>query len=399
MNRIFSDKEVFEQIKEKCRPAYVRTWKSFKDLKPTINFEEGPPGEDCCMDFFRFLRQEKKFAFTTLWTSYSQLNSTMKRKYGVQLQDFPRVTMLLKSYDEDMKKKATIFDETVLKEFLAKKMDNSYWEVRQAISTMAFFGGLRFIECQELQLEKILRGPDGYIVTHMRAKQRTDRTSSKFLVPAAGGFADQLGNYLEKVHSQLGKFQGRVWFTGRKSPVLSSQPMGKNMVTKVPHELAILFNLPEPKTYTFHSFRRTSATSAADAGATTEQMVDFFGWKNGTMCQEYISSSKAAMLGMANKLSRSGEKEKELNVDINSGQEVANILQHTDEAVVLEEDPDLYTMAGIPLDTNTTQDQQSVIESTLKQALSSVTAANGGNISMKVNVVFNNVTGTMNMNL
>ena len=39
-----------------------------------------------------------------------------------------------------MKKKATIFDETVLKEFLAKKMDNSYWEVRQAISTMAFLG-------------------------------------------------------------------------------------------------------------------------------------------------------------------------------------------------------------------------------------------------------------------
>jgi hypothetical protein len=177
--------------------------------------------------------------------------------------------------------------------------------------------------------------------------------------------------------------------------------LGKNILYKLPHELAILFNPPEPKTYTFHSFRRTSATSAADAGATTEQMVDFFGWKNGTMCQEYISSSKAAMLGMANKLSGAGEKEKELNVDINSGQEVANILQHTDEAVVLEEDPDLYTMAGIPLDTttNTTQDQQSVIESTVKQALSSVTAANGGNISMKVNVVFNNVTGTMNMNL
>ena len=97
MNRIFSDKEVFEQIKEKCRPAYVRTWKSFKDLKPTINFEEGPIGEDCCMDFFRVLRQEKKLASTTMWTSYSQLNSTMKQKYGVQLQDFPRVTMLLKS--------------------------------------------------------------------------------------------------------------------------------------------------------------------------------------------------------------------------------------------------------------------------------------------------------------
>jgi hypothetical protein len=48
--------------------------------------------------------------------------------------------------------------------------------------------------------------------------------------------------------------------------------------------------------------RRTAATSAADAGSSTEQLVDFFGWKNGSMCQEYISSSKPAILGMASRL-------------------------------------------------------------------------------------------------
>ena len=141
MNRIFTDQEVFEKIKEKSRPAYVRTWKAFKDHKPTSNFEEGPPGEDCVMDYFRFLRQDKMLASSTLWTFYSHHYSVMKRKYGVQLQAFPWVTMLLKSYDKDMKHKAAIFNETVLKQFLTKKMDNSYWEVRQAISTMAFFWG------------------------------------------------------------------------------------------------------------------------------------------------------------------------------------------------------------------------------------------------------------------
>ena len=33
--------------------------------------------------------------------------------------------------------------------------------------------------------------------------------------------------------------------------------MGKNMVAKVPHELAKQFNLPNPEQYSFHSFRRT----------------------------------------------------------------------------------------------------------------------------------------------
>jgi len=85
---------------------------------------------------------------------------------------------------------------------------------------------------------------------------------------------------------------------------------------------------------------------------------------------------------------------------INSGMEVANILQQADEAVVLEEDPDLYNMAGIPFTVTTTtiQDQQSVIKSSIKQAMSSIPASNSGPVNLRV-VVFNNMTnmsGTMN---
>ena len=36
---------------------------------------------------------------------------------------------------------------------------------------------------------------------------------------------------------------------------------------------------------------------------TTEQMVIFFGWKDGKICKEYISSSKSAIVRMANRLS------------------------------------------------------------------------------------------------
>jgi hypothetical protein len=52
---------------------------------------------------------------------------------------------------------------------------------------------------------------------------------------------------------------------------------GRNMLCKVPHKIAELLGLLKPSSYTFHPFRRTSATMAADAGSTSEQMVDFFG--------------------------------------------------------------------------------------------------------------------------
>jgi integrase len=150
-------------------------------------------------------------------------------------------------------------------------MDSTFWEVRQAIAITAFFGGLRLTECLDLKLEQMIRSKKGYTIIHTRAKQRTDKMSTKFLVPEERGYTKRLTIYLNKVNNQLSKFQGRVWYTGRKSDALTSQFMGKNMVFKVPNDIAVVFNIPEPTKFTFHSFRRTSATRAADAGATTEQ--------------------------------------------------------------------------------------------------------------------------------
>ena len=62
--------------------------------------------------------------------------------------------------------------------------------------------------------------------------------------------------------------------------------------------------------YTFHSFRWSSATAAADSGSTPQQMVDFFGWKNVQMTQEYISTSKSAVQSMASHLEPSSHEDK-----------------------------------------------------------------------------------------
>ena len=58
-------------------------------------------------------------------------------------------------------------------------------------------------------------------------------------------------------------------------------------------------HIDEPKKYTFHSYRRSAATAVADAGATSDQMQDFFGAK---MTTEYISTSKAAIIKVTQKL-------------------------------------------------------------------------------------------------
>ena len=185
--------------------------------------------------------------------------------------------------------------------------------------------------------------------------------------------------------------------------------MGKNSVSKVPHEIAALLNLPDPSKYTFHSFRRTSATRAADAGATTEQLVDFFGWKNASMCQEYISSSRPAVVGMANRLSGSGvNTQVEPRIDDIGGGGVTGLgdLSQTQpqqednmDTIIaeMEEDEDMFQEAGIPTKTvfkDKATGQQGVVEASIRQTISALPVAKGANIKV---IVVNNMSGNINL--
>ncbi len=85
MASIVPDVDVYSQFTEKSKQKYRRIWVHFRDLVVEVDFETGPPGEESFTRFFNFLRLEKKYALTTLWTYYSCLNSMMKRKYNIKL--------------------------------------------------------------------------------------------------------------------------------------------------------------------------------------------------------------------------------------------------------------------------------------------------------------------------
>ena len=247
--------------------------------------------------------------------------------------------MLVKGFDTDVKDKAPIFDEAQMKAFMLGNMETTYWLVRQAIVIVAFFGGLGLKECQDLLLEKMVRNRDGYKVTPSPCKQRSDQWESAFLVPENGGFAASLGVYLAKVNTDLSKFSGRAWWTGTKGHLLKNQPLGRNMIGKVPHDVAGRFNLSNFESYTFHSYRRTSA---ANRGMTSEQMQDFYGWKSASMCQEYIFTSGPAIKKMSQTLGNFDFGE--LVVEVLAKEDPLNVME-----VLAEEDLSCFEMVEDPL--------------------------------------------------
>ena len=108
-------------------------------------------------------------------------------------------------------------------------------------------------------------------------QQRSDKRNSKFLVPRKNknSCADVLDLYLRTIKDKLGKYTGRQLWSG-SAAVFINIPMGRNMVSKVPSDMAKRLHLENPGCYTFHSFRRSAATAAADSGATSEQNDGLF---------------------------------------------------------------------------------------------------------------------------
>ncbi len=51
---------------KESKKQYSRIWSQFRDFVPEHDFELAPPAEDSFSLFFNFLRQEKKFASSTL---------------------------------------------------------------------------------------------------------------------------------------------------------------------------------------------------------------------------------------------------------------------------------------------------------------------------------------------
>ena len=156
----------------------------------------------------------------------------------------------------------------------------------------------------ELRLEKVdNQAKEGIYISHCRAKQRSDKRETRFLIPknAKINYTGVVEEYLTHVKTSLNLFTGRMFFTGT-SVAFFKQPIGKNTISKVPNEMASLLELESPNLYTFHSLRRSSATAAADGGASVQQLMDFYGWSNSNMPQEYVSSSKASVRGMADRL-------------------------------------------------------------------------------------------------
>ena len=232
-----------------------------------------------------------------------EIKFNLSTNFNQKLQIYPRLTQLLKSYNENYSRKVSkVFEKSQIYDYLSMQDDSPFHIVRRAVVSIAISGGLRSSEMRMLTFKDVILKGDVYEITLLRKKQNGEKKTSMFIVPAS--LAVHITNYIKTLTAVIGEPSG-AFVKGtpiKKCSGISKfvdQPMGKNMLYLFGKDVAISLGLDNPEQNTGHCFRRTSATIAADSGATPHQMQRAFGWKSVSTEQKYIDESGSGARKMA----------------------------------------------------------------------------------------------------
>ncbi len=286
----------------KSGKAYDRVWQDLLDFTRISS-----PKELKEAHFMRFFFHLKKTGLkaSSLWTKYSMLNNVYKRETGHKLQDFPRLTLQLKSYNQGyVRKAAKTFSLLEFQAFMRMELDGPFWLVRKAFAAIAWCGGMRCDELHRLCIQDLQECPEGIKVNFTHSKQWAEAKENTILVPFNKSdpsicLASKVKVYLDALGPLADDKTGKLFKGTMKGKRFVKNPMGHNLLHNIGKDVARILSLDNPDTYTGHCWRRSSATQIAGQGASTLDMKRQFGWKQDTTAMKYIDATNYQCMKMA----------------------------------------------------------------------------------------------------
>jgi len=285
----------------KSEKAYESLWQDFISFANTYDpklLEE--------VHFIRYFHHLKQLDLksSTLWTKYSMLNNTFQRMTGEKLQKFPRLTLLLKSYQRGYTRKvAQTFTLQEFQTFIRKDLPSNFWIIRKAFAAIAWCGGLRCEEMHKLTPGCLTWTDNGCCVTFQHAKQLAEAKENSVLIPFNKNdpslcLATKIQTYLDAL-GELAQDQNGKLFRCCPGQNFTRSPMGINFLRSIGKDVAQEIGLPNANLYTGHCWRRSCATQLAGQGATTVDLKRQFGWKQETTAMRYIDRTLQHQVKMA----------------------------------------------------------------------------------------------------
>lgn len=266
-------------LPEKSKVSYNKAYSSFCTWKNVKGATETT--ETVLLAYFKELSDQYKP--TTLWSQFSMLKTMLNLKEKVDIDKFLELPAFLKQKSRGYApKKSKVFSANQIQNFLENAPDEHNLD-KKVIILFGVFGALRGGELAQVTLKDVERQGRIYCIKIPKTKTMKPRS---FIIPEE--FTSFVEKYiaLRPIKATTDKF-----FLNFQKGKCTVQVIGKNKIAAVPHKIAEFLNLPDPKDYTGHTFRRTSATMLVDAGGDLTMLKRHGGWKSSTVAEGYIDDS------------------------------------------------------------------------------------------------------------
>ncbi|XP_043465345.1 uncharacterized protein LOC122500470 [Leptopilina heterotoma] len=266
-------------LPKKSFPIYNLAYKKFMDWRAEKKLEHF--SENVLLAYMKHLSETK--APTTLWSVYSILRSTLNVNNNIKIEGYINLRAFLKAKYKGFKpKKSSALTSDQVRQFLLEAPDDKFLAMKVAM-LIGVYGACRLEEITNLSVKDI--EIQGTLMLINVPKTKTD-TPRSFVI--GGKNLELITKYqsLRQANTSTDRF-----FLCYRNEKCTSQPIGRNSFAKMPQIIAQYLKLPNPKTFTGHCFRRTSATLLANSGASMTDMMRHGAWKSPAVVEGYIADS------------------------------------------------------------------------------------------------------------
>lgn len=266
-------------LPEKSREKYEGTYLTYKKWQISKNVKL--TSENVLMVYFKELSE--RYKPSTLWSTWSIIKTTLNQKEGIDINQYKQLKAFMKRQSDGYKsKKSKVLSPEEIEKFILKAPDEKYLAVKIAL-IFGISGACRREELANIKLQDVQHQGEVIVVKIPDTKTKVPRT---FII-------DDDFCKLVKAYESLrpSKASSDRFFLNYQMGKCTTQVIGKNKFGAMPKQIAEYLKLPDACLYTGHSFRRTSATLLANAGADFLSVKRHGGWKSSTVAESYVEDS------------------------------------------------------------------------------------------------------------
>ncbi|XP_011859053.1 PREDICTED: uncharacterized protein LOC105556569, partial [Vollenhovia emeryi] len=266
-------------LPEKSKEKYTTAYNKFMDWRTKNKVKSF--SENTLLTYFTEMSHNHKP--TTLWANYSMLKTTLSINNDINIHNYKKLTAFLKRKSQGFQsKKSQVLTPEQIQIFLNEAPDDTYLDTKVAM-IFGICGACRREELTQITINDIEDKGSILLVKIPKTKNYKPRS---FVI------TDEFYSIFKKYITLRPKdVENSRFFLNYQNGRCTRQPIGLNKFVKIPRIIASYLKLPDPQSYTGHTFRRTSATLLADSGADIITLKRHGGWKSNTVAEGYIEDS------------------------------------------------------------------------------------------------------------